>query len=351
MISQRKNQLSAGLVLIAVLCVVIACEQPSPPVAPIDDRQDRTLVAESTIAIQSSAPLPHKVGLVIQEPGANGAVALTVIAEALARNGVEVVQGSPAGRTHLVIAMWCATRAGDAWGGIPMQQAQLRYAMLNARSHDRLGAGTESASYADPTVASARLGAMRKAAENAARRIVVSMRQLPPPEPLLQSPAVAERAPLSVAALPFHNATGRADLTGWCETLSAIGAQELVASGRYRVVERSRLNEVLKEVDLTGLFAAAPSNMSDLGRQIGVDLLLVGELAIRPDGPLALTARFVQSSDGQVRQVIIAAAPVSRTNDLEAQFRRQLPRPVEDWIVSELEQLELAPDAWPSNLR
>jgi TolB-like protein len=279
-----------------------------------------------------------------------GARVASALSEVLARRGVQVID-RPDGGAHLIVAVWGSNRSAGSWNGIPLEQVSLRYALLDARAQRRIGAGVDAMSFADPTVESARAGALRRAADSAARRIITNMRQLPAPEPLPEAAPRAQVAQLSIAALPFYNATRRPELSGWCETLSAIAAQELTACGRFRVVERARLGEVLKEDDLASALGANPTDVSEMGKRLGVDLLLVGELAVRPDAQLSLTARFVQSSDGQIRQSIIATAPAARTNDLELQLRRQLPQQTEDWILRELEQLRQAPEAWPADGR
>ncbi len=331
--------------------LLTGCGDPAPEPPVVQEPEPQVAEQERTVTVVTRAVtvLPHRVGVVVAD--AAGENLRTVFAEALGRQGVQVAQDARPEQCHVVLVSWCSTRAGEPWGGIPMQQGQFRFALLDARSHDRLGTGVDSASYADPTPGSARQGAIRRAAENAARRVATMLRALPAPEPLAPAPVGEPPKLVSVAALPFHNATARPELNGWCGALCAMAVQDLVASGQYRVVERSRLGDVLKEVDLADMLSSTPANMSDLGQRIGVELLLVGEVAVRPDGALVLTARFVQSSDGQVAQAITASAPPARTSDLEAQFRRQLPRRAMDWISAEIEQLRQAPDAWPTDPR
>ena len=224
----------------------------------------------------------------------------------------------------------------------------LRYALLDAGRRTRIETGVDSASFADPTAASAKQGALRKAADNIARRLSVTVSRLPAPAALPPAPPPPPAAVISLAALPFRNATGRADLIGWCETLAALAAQDLTATGLYRVVERARLSEVLKEADMSAVIGQSGDALAQVGRKLEVELLLVGEVALRPDGQLAITARFVRSSDAQVERAIAANGPPARTAELEAQFRRQLPRPAVDWVTLEIEQLRQMPEAWPA---
>lgn len=338
--------LALSALLIGAVFGTAGCESGSSDGAGRQIEQEQVAVEPMVIEETVRPVPPHRLAVVANTAWPDNAAVVTVLTECFVRRGVAVVDPAQRNDADVVVVAYAAARPDGTWGGIPREQVMLRYALLNVPARTRIEEGVEAMAFAAPSVAAARRGALRRNADRIAEQVVATLLQLPVPQPPPPPPADVEPPTvLSIAPLPFHNATGRPALDGWCETLTAIAAQQIIASGRYRVVERTRFADVLAEEDMANLFGAQPAQIVEVSRRIGADLLLLGELSVRPDGQLALTARFIQ--DREVRQVIVAVAPPARPDDLEVRFRRQLPQPEADWIPPELRRLRQLPNVWP----
>lgn len=282
-----------------------------------------------------------------------GAARVTeAVSRALKEQRLRLAGDQEDNRVDLIVMLVSSERSAGAWGGIPSREVLLRYELIDARSREPLCTGVDSARYADPSPARAIDGALRRAAQNIARKIRGKVAQLPPPAE--EAPAVTVARPeaeTALACLPFKNATGQRQLDGWCESLAAIAAQELRRLGTYRIVERARLRDVFQERELAAAIETSPGAVRQVARQLGVDLLMVGEVARRPDGDLAISARIVTADGAEVQRVIYAAGSPNRVDALELAFRHQVVSPRPGWVTRQLDQLRRAPIVWPSGAR
>ncbi len=270
------------------------------------------------------------------------------VGKALREAGIHVLGPADALDADLTVVVASAVRRGPSWGGMPSHEVLLRYHLLDATRklrHKGVGWG----SCADAVAERAIRRALDKTADIAARKLRAAIAQLPPlPRRKPDAKSPTPRAPsLSLACLPIRNATGRSQLDGWCEALASIAAQEFKRLGRHRIVERARLQEILHERDVREILAGAPGAAQRVGRKLGVDLLLVGEVAFRPNGDLLLSARLVRSTDASIQHVVIAARPPSQSTALERDFCRQLAKPTAGWVHEQMDQLDREPVRWP----
>lgn len=81
-----------------------------------------------------------------------------------------------------------------------------------------------------------------------------------------------------IAVVDFQNASGDPENDAYVNGIASGIIQELLTYGRFRIVERERLQQVLDELDLaqTGLIDAR--SRKKVGHLLGVDALLVGDL-------------------------------------------------------------------------
>jgi TolB-like protein len=271
-----------------------------------------------------------------------------LMSAALSRRGFELSSPKQQAGSEPMIAIQCYCRRGKPWGGIPSEEVLLRYAILYAGQTEPVSIGQDSGMHADSERSTAVQGALRQAAQRLAQRIERVLQTIPPPSiSVTVTPVERDETVATIACLPFRNATGRRDLGGWCETLTSVAAEEYQRVGKYRLMERARLKEVLDEQDVTDAIDGVPSAMQRVGTKLGVDLLLVGEVAVRPDGDIAISARLLRSADAQIEQVIVVNDRASNIDGLEQKFRRRLSKPVAGWMDEKLEVLRRKPVQWP----
>ncbi len=333
-------------------CIWVGCAAPESSVQTVADKQTKTVEPQREPPPEPAEPPPPKRKLVVVAPpmSPDAEAIERSMGQALRRRGFEILPGSDTDRADLVVAVISAAKEDGSWGGIPSQKVLLRYTLFDAR-RKALKSGQDWASYADAVPQRAVAGALSKVAERLSRRLERVIGTLPPPPPKPDKP-LARTDPTkgpqqtSLACLPFRNATQQSQLNGWCETLASIAAQEYKRLSRYRVVERARLREILKDEDITAAIDTSPEAIQRVAKKLGVELLLVGEVAIRPNGDLIISARTVRAKDAEIQHVIYTAAPVQQVDRLEQSYRRQLGKPIAGWITRELDQLRQAPITW-----
>jgi len=99
--------------------------------------------------------------------------------------------------------------------------------------------------------------------------------------------------------------------------LSALLATDLAQSKSLRVVERLRLDAVLRELDLAKTGRVDPATAPRAGRLVGARRLIVGDVAVTSGGALEIGSRIANSVSGRVdgRQ----AAKSALTNIFDAE--------------------------------
>ncbi len=103
------------------------------------------------------------------------------------------------------------------------------------------------------------------------------------------APAMRELSPWPfenrylTAVFPFAYHGQDEKLTGVASALPDICVDELFRTRRFRIVERSRIDAVLKEIGLSQSGVIDDSRAGSIGKQLGAELILVGSVEeIRP---------------------------------------------------------------------
>jgi|CXWL01.1.fsa_nt_gi TolB-like protein len=335
--------------LCLLLAVVSGCGQPAQErvIYAATDAKSIRDVDETTV---ESLATPARCCIVVAEadnpPGEDGAY--SAVAEALQLRGVEVVSPDPSDSAAPLVAIQCYVRAGQPWGGLPVQEVLLRYAVLCADRAEPVSVGDLNKRHADSEKSAASQGALRLAAREVAVQIARALRTVPASSSTFLNRSPASDEPPTLACLPFRNTTGQRGLSGWCETLATLAAREFQGAGKYRLVERARLREVLDEQDVTAALDGVADATKRVGTKLGVDLLLVGEVTYRPDGKLTISARLLRSTDAHIERVFLVYDSSSRVEVLEKRFRKSISRPLAAWMDQKLETLRSRPRDWPA---
>ncbi|MGV3522687.1 MAG: CsgG/HfaB family protein [Candidatus Sericytochromatia bacterium] len=132
---------------------------------------------------------------------------------------------------------------------------------------------------------------------------------------LLQGlPAAAETAPLRLAVVDLQPLDA--------DSPTAVGSHlaeqllsPLLASGRFTLLERSRLQDVIKEQGFSQSALTDPSQAVELGRLAGAELLLTGRYSLLP-GSVQLNLRLVRVESGEI--VGLAQGEWPKTDALRA---------------------------------
>jgi TolB-like protein len=121
---------------------------------------------------------------------------------------------------------------------------------------------------------------------------------------LVASPAAAQSdARPNVAVLAFENGSfgkARAEFEGLGKGIGDLLLNDLATAGRFRVVERERLQALLQERDLVTTGAVDPANAVKLGKLLGVHYMITGTFIADPKSRLVLTARAIDVETGAI---------------------------------------------------
>ena len=82
-----------------------------------------------------------------------------------------------------------------------------------------------------------------------------------------------------VGILPFENASGDGDAEPFTSSLVGLMVTEMDASGRFRVIERERLENLLAESEFSLSDLADSGNAKSIGNLLGVDALCFTNIA------------------------------------------------------------------------
>lgn len=135
-------------------------------------------------------------------------------------------------------------------------------------------------------------------------------------EQLSRKPSTAgspPSGPVALTVLPFDTAGGLADQPELGVMVSSMATSAVAAAGLGPVMERARLQSLLREQELQQSARIDPATAVKLGRLGGARRLLVGNVA-RFETSLRIDARLVDVSSGEV----VRAAGRSCAYDLEA---------------------------------
>lgn len=123
----------------------------------------------------------------------------------------------------------------------------------------------------------------------------------------------------TLGVLPFASAVGDTALTPLAYALADLLTTDLARSARLTLVERARLGDVLRELDLAAAGRVDAATAPRVGRLLQAHRLVVGSLGILGDarplasgaGTLRLSVRLADVRTGEVAQAIDARAPTA----------------------------------------
>lgn len=120
---------------------------------------------------------------------------------------------------------------------------------------------------------------------------------------------MSDRGTLGVA--PFRLAAADTRLTALSFALADLLVTDLSRSAQLRLVERSRLGEVLRELDLTKAGRVDSATAPRVGKLVSARRLVLGTLDTMPNGELRLSARIADVESGALQQALDARASLS----------------------------------------
>jgi TolB-like protein len=138
-------------------------------------------------------------------------------------------------------------------------------------------------------------------AQAAARQAIANERSI----------AVASIPPRSVGITPFAVSTGDTIVAPLAYGLADILITDLQQSGQLQLVDRLRLDALLREMQLVDAGRVDPATAPRVGKLIGARRLVVGTLSQRPGGQLAIDGRIADVVTGDVRPAVSASAPLA----------------------------------------
>ncbi|RMH62875.1 MAG: hypothetical protein D6677_08925 [Calditrichaeota bacterium] len=106
---------------------------------------------------------------------------------------------------------------------------------------------------------------------------------------------VGER--MGIAVLPFENKGASRDL-GNIVLDKMINA--LVNKGRFKVIERAQLEKILEEQQLGQSGIIDASTAAEIGKGLGVDAMVLGSVAVTPDGAASIDARLIDTESAKI---------------------------------------------------
>ena len=139
------------------------------------------------------------------------------------------------------------------------------------------------------------------AAEAAAKQAIANERSL-------QVASFPER---SLGITPFAVSSSDTTIAPLAYGLADILTTDLERSGQLQIVDRLRLDALLREVQLVEAGRVDPTTAPRVGKLVGARRLVIGALSQRPGGQLAIDARIADVATGVVQTGVSAAAPLA----------------------------------------
>ena len=170
------------------------------------------------------------------------------------------------------------------------------------RAFDALVVVTVAASAACRAPATGRPSPDRVAeAEAAARAAIANERSI----------AVGSLPERSLGVAPFSVSASDTLIAPLAYGLADILMTDLQRSGQLQIVDRLRLDALLREMQLVEAGRVDPATAPRVGKLVGARRLVLGSLSQRPGGQLAIDARIADVVTSQVRAGVLASAPLA----------------------------------------
>jgi len=115
----------------------------------------------------------------------------------------------------------------------------------------------------------------------------------------------------TVGVTPFRLNASDAKLTALGHALADLLVTDLSRSAQLQLVERSRLGEVLRELDLGRSGRVDSASAPKVGQLLGARRLVLGALDTMPNGELRMSVRIADVETGVIETALDARAPLS----------------------------------------
>jgi TolB-like protein len=99
--------------------------------------------------------------------------------------------------------------------------------------------------------------------------------------------------------------------------LAELLATDLAVSTQLQLVERTRIDAILRELRLADAGLVDPSSAPRAGKLMGARRLLTGSIESGAAGTIRLRARVIDVAQGTVQELVSAEAPLARVFDAE----------------------------------
>ncbi|MBI5601142.1 MAG: hypothetical protein HY944_06210 [Gemmatimonadetes bacterium] len=140
--------------------------------------------------------------------------------------------------------------------------------------------------------------------------------------PLAPIPGAHLRA-RTLAVLNFDNNTGRADYDPMGRGLAAMLISDLAVSPDLRLVERERMQDVLKEQSMQRSVMFDSTTAVKAGRLLGAEIIATGSLAAAGT-ELRIDMRLIRVETGEIIKSARVAGPEDKLFELEGQLAERV---------------------------
>lgn len=128
----------------------------------------------------------------------------------------------------------------------------------------------------------------------------------------------------TIGITPFRIASSDPAMSALSYALADLLTTDLARSSQLQLVERGRLGEVLRELDLTRSGRLDSASAPRVGRLLRARRLLLGSLDSLPQGEFRLSVRIADVESGVLEQALDARAPVADVLAAEKQLAFRL---------------------------
>jgi len=128
----------------------------------------------------------------------------------------------------------------------------------------------------------------------------------------------------TIGVLPFGVAATDTTITPLAYGLADLLMTDLSRSAEVHIVDRLRLDAIIRELQLVSSGRVDSASAPRAGRLIGARRLVLGRLASGPGGALIINARITDVSTGRVNPAVSARAPLASILDAEKALALEL---------------------------
>ncbi len=144
----------------------------------------------------------------------------------------------------------------------------------------------------------------------------------------------------SIAIIDFKNTSGKSDLDYLEQAIPEAVMTRLAESGKLNIVERARLKDAIKEMQLGVSGVVDQSEAVKIGRAVGATAILVGSF-LEIGGVIQLNARLIQV---ETSQVLIAKVVKGKVGTEIFNLMDELAAAIEEKLLGEGEAAEPEPE-------